>query len=117
MICLMRSTPCWRRTPRSSSGVTCRRAASSGLFAALGVRAVRVIARREHVDHGPDTGWVPGIGCSHCNDGLGWLRDDADRLTNAISYLKGTTWQRVSIHPGVFRLCSPRRLRPPSRTS
>src|SRR5215204_2754710 len=37
--CSTRSTPCWRRTPRSLSGAMCRRAASSlpGRVAAYGV--------------------------------------------------------------------------------
>ena len=48
-------------------------------------------------------GWVRGILCFNCNGGLGQFREDPELLAGAISYLKGTTWQRVLIHPGVYR--------------
>ena len=41
----------------------------------------------------------------------------ADAAGQAITYLRGTTWQRVLIHPGVYQMCSPTRGRPPSRSS
>ena len=71
----------------------------------------------EHVDHDPRTGWVRGILCFNCNGGLGRFRDDPGLLAEALTYLKGTTWQRVLIHPGVYQMCSPMRGRPPSRSS
>lgn len=81
---------------------------------------VCAICRRpdpEHLDHDHRTGWVRGILCFNCNGGLGQFKDDLDNLAGAITYLRGTTWQRVLIHPGVFQMCSPTRGRPPSQRS
>ena len=82
-----------------------------------GVCAICGAPDPQHVDHDHRTGWVRGILCFNCNGGLGQFRDNPVFLAEAITYLKGTTWQRVLIHPGVFQMCSPMRGRPPSRSS
>ncbi|MGC4897112.1 endonuclease domain-containing protein [Micromonospora sp. DT31] len=82
--------------------------------------AVCLICRRpdpEHLDHDHRTGWVRGILCFNCTGGPGRSGGRPDRPARAITYLRGTTWQRVLIHPGVFQMCSPTRGRPPSPLS
>jgi len=73
-----------------------------------GVCAVCGTAKPEHVDHDHLTGRVRGVLCFNCNGGLGQFRDRVDVLKKAITYLEGTTWQRVLVQPGVYRWCSPR---------
>ncbi|MEV5208482.1 endonuclease VII domain-containing protein [Micromonospora sp. NPDC053740] len=85
------------------------------LAAQGGVCAICGGAHPQHLDHDHRTGWVRGILCFNCNGGLGQFRDSPMRLARAITYLRGTTWQRALIHPGVFQMCSPTRGRPPSR--
>jgi hypothetical protein len=82
-----------------------------------GVCAICRAPEPQHVDHDHRTGWVRGILCFNCNGGLGQFRDDPEHLASAITYLKGTTWLRTLIHPGVYRISSPMRGRPPSRSS
>jgi len=71
----------------------------------------------EHVDHDHAAGEVRGILCFNFNGGLGQFKDNIATMRNAIDYLKETSWQRVLVHPGVFRLRSPRRACLPSRSS
>lgn len=42
---------------------------------------------RPHIDHCHSTGRVRGILCSRCNKGIGSLRDDAEIVQRALSYL------------------------------
>src|SRR5262249_25852207 len=71
----------------------------------------------EHVDHDHVTGEVRGILCFNCNGGLGQFKDNIATMRNAIDYLEESSWQRVLVHPGVFRLRSRRRACLPSRSS
>jgi len=87
------------------------------LAAQEGRCAICGVAGPQHLDHDRRTGWVRGILCFNCDGGLRRFRDDPELLADAITYLKGTTWHRVLIHPGVFQMCSPMRGRPPSRSS
>jgi hypothetical protein len=82
-----------------------------------GVCAICGAPDPQHVDHDHRTGRVRGILCFNCNGGLGQFRDDPVFLANAITYLKGTTWRRVLIHPGVYRISFSTRGRLPSRSS
>ncbi|GAA4710495.1 endonuclease VII domain-containing protein [Phytohabitans rumicis] len=79
-----------------------------------GVCAICGAPDPEHVDHDHVTGWIRGILCFNCNGGLGQFRDDVEYLAKAITYLKGSTCQRVLIHPGVYQIFSRARGRPPS---
>jgi hypothetical protein len=116
----------WRPDGRASACLRCaptvlsrgRQVEFDELLAAQGDRcAICGAADPRHLDHDQRTGWVRGILCFNCNGGLRQFRDSPDVLAEAITYLKGTTWQRVLIHPGVFQMCSPMRGRPPSRSS
>lgn len=82
-----------------------------------GVCAICGASDPQHVDHDHRTGRVRGILCFNCNGGLGQFRDNPVLLAEAITYLKGTTWQRTLIHPGVYRITSSTPGRPPSRSS
>jgi hypothetical protein len=81
-----------------------------------GVCAICGTPDPEHVDHDHVTGWIRGILCFNCNGGLGQFRDDVEYLAKAITYLKGSTCQRVLIHPGVYQISSRTQGRPPSRS-
>ncbi|MGC5310826.1 endonuclease VII domain-containing protein [Micromonospora zamorensis] len=103
------STTCGGGTARGEKEFQELLAEQGGLCAICGG------ADPQHLDHDHRTGWVRGILCFNCNGGLGQFRDSPMRLARAITYLRGTTWQRALIHPGVYQMCSPTRGRPPSR--
>jgi hypothetical protein len=43
-----------------------------------------------HVDHCHETKHVRGILCARCNMGLGYFKDDPQRLASAITYLENS---------------------------
>jgi Recombination endonuclease VII. len=79
-----------------------------------GVCAICGAQNPEHVDHDHVFGNVRGILCFNCNGGLGQFKDRPDLLHKAIGYLRGTSWQRILVQPGVYQLCSPRPASPRS---
>ena len=43
-----------------------------------------------HIDHCHTTNKIRGLLCNYCNSGLGFFKDNTERLTNAIVYLEHT---------------------------
>lgn len=106
-----------RTTSRTTSRAADPVAFDELLEAQHGRCAICGAADPRHLDRDHRTGWVRGILCFDCSGGLDRFRAGPRLLAEAITYLKGTTWQRVLIHPGVYQMCSPTRGRPPSRSS
>ena len=48
----------------------------------------------KHVDHDHQTGHVRGVLCFLCNQALGNVRDDVERLQRLIDYL-GRSWAKL----------------------
>lgn len=49
-----------------------------------------------HVDHCHLTGKIRGLLCHNCNVGIGHFNDDTQKLLNAIKYLEGSPWKKIS---------------------
>ena len=47
--------------------------------------------KKIHIDHNHTTGYVRGILCSKCNNGLGFFNDDIQLFTKVLSYLQSST--------------------------
>lgn len=47
-----------------------------------------VLSARFHVDHCHDTGKIRGILCNGCNSGLGFFRENIERMEKGIQYLR-----------------------------
>jgi hypothetical protein len=67
-------------------GYEAQLAAQGGGCAICGYRP-KPGGRRLNIDHDHKTGAVRGLLCARCNRGLGWFRDDPDRLEIAATYL------------------------------
>lgn len=65
--------------------------ASQGGACAICASSLGEHGERSHVDHDHRTGAVRGLLCPSCNYGLGWMRDDPDRMRRAASYLEATS--------------------------
>ena len=60
-------------------------------FSKLAAHGCQICGRKDRlqIDHNHQTGRLRGILCSGCNAGLGLLRDDPKRLTDAAAYIEG----------------------------
>lgn len=63
-------------------------AAQGGVCPICGTPPADPRGYRMHIDHCHDTGRVRGILCGPCNQGIGNLGDDPDRLLAAVEYLR-----------------------------
>ena len=49
------------------------------------------------IDHDHDTGKIRGLLCPNCNRGIGLLRDNADLLRKAATYIDANKTERVGV--------------------
>ena len=47
------------------------------------------------VDHDHDSGAIRGLLCANCNQGIGHLQDDPDRMRRAADYVAMHNWRKV----------------------
>jgi hypothetical protein len=72
----------------------------------MGVCAICLSPRPQHVDHDHRTGRVRGILCFACNAALGQMKDQPQVLRRAVDYLEGNAWKPTLVAPGAYRLPS-----------
>lgn len=84
----------WKWHIRKTLGVTAEQyeemyAAQGGKCAICGTTEPGGNRKRFCIDHCHSTGSIRGLLCVSCNSGLGYFKDDTDRLTSAVAYLEG----------------------------
>jgi hypothetical protein len=65
-----------------------RREVDAMILAQGGVCAACKVDPPQHVDHDHETGAVRGMLCSPCNQALGNVRDDVNRMRGLVDYLR-----------------------------
>jgi hypothetical protein len=58
------------------------------------------LRKRLAVDHSHETGKARGLLCADCNSGLGFFKDDRERMRRGIAYLDDAETESMPVVPG-----------------